>query len=562
MNEGDQGGPFAAPPDNRGPFDDLLRPQPSPGPAMPTGRGRAVIVAMLVLGAILLLLVLPPFSLLSRGGGGGSGSTPNIKTTARKGMPQLPNGLEAVSAFYDVSVSGNLQGPATITLQLSDAISDGRNLSAYSQEKSGWQRLGDATLGSGGNVVEAKVNDIPPNIVILRRGASARQLIGYLPAGAQISASAAQALSVVDPVDFSPQADGSLAGSPTTATLPAGLPVRPCIRASGSDGAAAVDAIMASPDLRASHVDAILAMVEAGHYDGVEIDYGAIDSLRKDDFSEFLSNLSDQLHLRKLVLTVTAPLPEQQGSTWNTGAYDWSRLSQVADLIELSPETDPSVYYKTTQQALQYLIDDSKVAPAKLVLRISPFSVEKGGEGISSLTDLDALAIGSVLSADKTDAISPGESVNVKATNIDTADGASGISWDSQAEAVSFVYPGLGGARTVWLENAFSIAFKLELAQSLNLGGVAIEDVSDSAGGADIWPVIGTFLDSGKASLAKPNGSLLVPQWEADGGQLQSKATGAVTWVAPDQPGQYHLTLIISDGVARVGQRLVLTVGS
>jgi spore germination protein YaaH len=477
-------------------------------------------------------------------------------------MPQLPNGLEAVSAFYDVSVSGKIQGPATITLQLSDTLSDGRNLSAYTQQKSGWQRLGDATLGANGNVVEAKVNDIPPNIVILQRGASSRQLIGYLPAGSQISAPAAQALSVVDPVDFSPQADGSLSGSPTTASLPAGLPVRPCIRASGSDGAAAVDAIMASPDLRASHVDAVLAMVEAGHYDGVEIDYGSIDSLRKDGLSEFLSNLSDQLHRRKLVLTVTVPMPEQQGSSWNTGAYDWARLSQVADLIELSPEADPSVYYKNTQQALQYLIDDSKVAPAKLVLRISPFSVEKGGEGINSLTGLEALAIGSVLSADKTDAINPGESVDVKATNIDTADGASGISWDSQAEAVSFVYPGLGGARTVWLENAFSIAFKLQMVQSFNLGGIAIEDVSDSVGGADIWPVIGDFLDSGKASLAKPNGSLLVPQWEADGGQLQSKATGAVTWVAPDQPGQYHLTLIISDGVARIGQRLVLTVGS
>ncbi len=564
MNESNQGGPFGAPPDDRGPFDDLLRPHSTPGPTVPgiPGRGRVVLLAMLALGALLLVLVLPPISLLGRGGGGGSGSTPNIKTTARKSMPQLPNGLEAVSAFYDVSVSGKIEGPATITLQLPDTMTDGRNLSAYTQQKGAWQRLGDATLGPNGNVVEAKVNDIPANIVILRRGDSARQLIGYLPAGGQLSAPAAQDLSVVDPVDFSPQADGSLSGGPTTASLPAGLPVRPCIRASGSDGAAAVDAIMASPDLRASHVDAILAMVEAGHYDGVEIDYGSIDSLRKDAFSEFLSNLSDQLHLRKLTLTVTAPMPEQQGADWDTGAYDWTRLSQVADLIELSPETDPSVYYKNTQQALQYLIDDSKVAPAKLVLRINPYSVEKGGEGISSLTGLEALATGSVLSADKTDSISPGESVDVKATNIDTADGATGIGWDAQAEAVSFVYPGLGGARTVWLENAFSIAFKLELAQSFNLGGIAIEDVSDSVGGADIWPVIGDFLDSGRASLAKPNGSLLVPQWEADGGQLENKATGEVTWVAPDQPGQYHLTLIISDGVARIGQRLVLTVGS
>lgn len=559
MNE--EGGPSAAPPDDRGPFDDLLRPQPSGRPAAP-GRGGIVVLAMLLLGALLLILVLPPISLLSRGGGGSSGSTPNIKTTARKNAPQPPNGLEAVSPFYDVTVSGHIDGPATITLQLVNTTSDGRNLSAYTQQKGEWQRLGDATLGANGSIVEAKVADIPSNIVILRRSASARQLIGYLPAGANLSASAAQALSVLDPVDFSPQSDGSLAGSPTSATVPSGLPVRASIRATGSDGASAVDAIMASPDLRSSHVNAILTMVEAGHYDGVDIDYGSLGPLRKDGFSEFVSNLAEQLHRRRLVLTLTAPLPEQQGSAWSTGAYDWSRLSQVADLIELAPETDPSLYYKKSEAALQYLIDDSKVASAKLVLRISPFSVEKGGEGIRSLTGLEALAIGSVLSADKTDNISQGEAVDVKATNIDTADGATGISWDAEAEAVSFVYPGLGGARTVWLENAFGIAFKLEMAQRFNLGGIAIEDVSDSVGGADIWPVIGAFLDSGKASLAKPNGSLLVPQWEADGGRLESKATGSVTWVAPDEPGEYHLTLIISDGVARIGQRLVLTVRS
>ncbi len=503
MSGGDLREPSGAPPDDRGPFDDLLRPQRPSGPTVPAGRSRIVILTMLILGALLLVLILPPISLLSRGGGGGSsgGSTPNIKTTARKNMPQLPNGLEAVSAFYDVSVSGTIQGPATITLQLSDKLSDGRNLSAYSQEKSGWQRLGDATLGASGTVVEAKVDEIPPNIVILQRGGSARQLIGYLPAGTQPSSAAVQDLSVVDPVDFSPQADGSLSGSPTTASLPAGLPVRPCIRATGSDGAAAVDAIMASPDLRASHIDAILAMVEAGHYDGVEIDYGPIDSLRKDDFSEFLSNLSDQLHLRKLVLTVTAPMPEQQGSNWNSGAYDWSRLSQVADFIELSPETDPSVYYKDTNQVLQYLIDDTKVAPAKLVLRISPFSVEKGGEGLNSITDLDALALGSVLSADKTDGINPGESVGVKATNIDTADGASGFTWDSQAEAVSFVYPGLGGARTVWLENAFSVAFKLQLVQSFNLGGFAIETSPTARAAQTSGPLSATSLTAARYRL-------------------------------------------------------------
>ena len=282
--------------------------------------------------------------------------------------------------------------------------------------------------------------------------------------------------------------------------------------------------------------------------------------LRKDGFSEFVANLAEQLHRRRLVLTITAPLPTQQGNAWDTGAYDWARLSQVADAIELAPETDPSRYYTHTEDALKYLIDESKVAPAKLILRISPLGAEKGGEGIRSLTALEALAIASSVTADKTDAIRAGQAVAIKGQNIDKADGASGIGWDDEAAAVSFTYPGLGGARTVWVENAFSIAFKLDLANRFGLGGIAIEDVSDSVGAADIWPVIGQFLDTGEVSLVKPNSTMFVPVWQADGGSLESGEEGAVTWVAPDEPGTYNVTLIVSDGLARIGQKVALTV--
>jgi len=551
--------PGGSSPEERGPFDDLLRPQPARQPVA-GGRGGLVALAIIVLGVLLLILVLPPISLLSRGGSSGGRGTAAVRTTARKDMPSLPEGVEAISQFYDITTSGDVEMPAVITLQLPSPPPDGRNISVYTQESGVWKRLAAAALSPDGGAVEAELTEVPKNIVAVRRSASARQLIGYLPAGTQISPLAAQTISVLDPVDFSPNSDGSLSGSPTSVTVPSGLPVRPAIRVSTSDDAAAADQIMASPDLRGEHVDAILEMVESGHYDGVEIDYGSLDPLRKDGFSEFIANLAEQLHRRRLVLTLTAPLPVQQGNTWETGAYDWARLSQVADTIELSPETDPSRYYKRTEEALQYLIDEAKVAPAKLVLRISPLGVEVGGEGIRPLTSLEAMAIASTLSADKAEDIRAGQAVSVKAPNIDKVDGASGIGWDDEAAAVYFTYAGLGGARTVWVENAFSIAFKLDLADRFRLGGIAIEDVSDSVGAGDIWSVISEFLDTGQVSLVKPNGSLFVPSWQADGGNLESGEEGSVTWVAPEEPGTYTVTMIVSDGLTRVGQRVVLTV--
>ena len=547
-------------PEERGPFDDLLRPQPARQPVA-AGRGRVVALAIIALGALLLLLVLPPISLLSRGGGGdGGGGSAAVKTTARKDMPALPEGVEAISPFYDITTSGDVGSPAVITLQIPGPPPDGRNISVYTQEDGAWERLAGATLAADGGAVEAELTEMPKNIVAVRRSASARQLIGYLPAGTQISPQAAQTLSVLDPLDFSPDSDGSLSGAPTSVITPAGLPVRLAIRVSSSDDQAAADEIMSSPDLRGEHVDAILEMVESGHYDGVDLDYGSLDPLRKDGFSEFVANLAEQLHRRRLVLTVTAPLPVQQGNTWDTGAYDWARLSQVADTIELAPEADPSRYYKRTEEALNYLIEEAKVAPAKLVLRISPLGVEMGGEGIRPLTSLEAMAIASALSADKTDEIRAGQAVVVKGENIDKADGASGIGWDDEAAAVSFTYPGLGGARTVWVENAFSIAFKLDLVDRFGLGGIAIEDVSDSVGAGDIWSVISEFLDTGQVSLVKPNGSLFVPSWQADGGSLESDEEGSVTWVAPEEPGTYTVTMLVSDGLTRIGQRVALTV--
>jgi hypothetical protein len=553
------------PPGERGPFDDLLRPQSTRQP-LEIGRGGVVALGIAIMGILLILLVIPPISLLSRGGGGGGenesggSGTAAIKTTVRKDMPALPAGVEAVSPFYGITTDGSVESPAMLTLQIPNSPPDGRNISVYTYEDSGWKRLAGASLSIDGVSVTAELPEIPPNIVAVRRSASARQLIGYLPSGGTLSDAAAQALSVLDPVDYAPNSDGTLYGSQTETTIPEGLPVRPAVRVSTADDAAAIDAILASPDLRDEHINAILAMVESGHYDGVEIDYGTLDPLRKDAFSDFISNLGEQLQRRQLVLTVTAPLPVQEGNGWDTGAYDWARLSQAANWIELTPESDPSRYYESTEAALAYLIQDAKVAPAKMILRVSALGVEKGGEGLSSLTSVAALSIASTLAADKTDGIAPGEAVTVKGLNIDKSNGASGLGWDEGAEAVSFTYPGLGGARTVWIENAFSIGFKLDLVDRFGLAGIAVDDASDSAGAEDIWPVISEFLETGHASLVKPNGSLFVPTWQADGGDLKSESEGVVTWTAPDDAGTYAVTVIVSDGLNRVGQKISLNV--
>jgi hypothetical protein len=144
--------------------------------------------------------------------------------------------------------------------------------------------------------------------------------------------------------------------------------------------------------------------------------------------------------------------------------------------------------------------------------------------------------------------------------NLATESGGSGLRWDDTARAVVFSYLGPGGERTVWLANVFSEAFKLDLARRYQLGGVVVEDVSRRAEDAGIWPAVRQYAQTGEVALVKPNGSLLQPRWSVSGGALQNDTGPRVSWRAPDEAGTYTFTLIVSDGVTRVGQELRVSV--
>jgi hypothetical protein len=156
--------------------------------------------------------------------------------------------------------------------------------------------------------------------------------------------------------------------------------------------------------------------------------------------------------------------------------------------------------------------------------------------------------------------VDAGASVQASGQNLSSESGGSVLHWDDAAKAVSFSYTGAGGQRTVWLANAFSESFLLDLASRYQLRGVAIEDVSKRAADAGVAAAVTQFASSGSVQLVQPNGSLLQPRWTASGGTLQSDSGPSVTWQAPNQSGDYTLTLIVSDGIVRLGQELQLSV--
>ena len=131
-------------------------------------------------------------------------------------------------------------------------------------------------------------------------------------------------------------------------------------------------------------------------------------------------------------------------------------------------------------------------------------SRERSAEGVRSLTLHEALAFASAVESRAGEAIGPGEVVSVAAVNLDRDAGNSGLYWDNEARAVTFAYEARGGPRTVWLENRYSAAFRLDLASRYGLGGVAVSAAHGDPGLPDLWDVVLNYVEDDAVHLLLP----------------------------------------------------------
>jgi len=543
-----------------GPFDEILEPE-----GETQDRSASIIfIGMGIIGLILLLLVVSPFSLIGGGDGGGGDSASNGsggnggKSALTGAAPKVPSGYEALSRLFDdLEQPSGTEPPYALTVNLLQPVSDGRNLGLYTFKNGTWERLASATLVNNGAAVSGEVSQMPGNIAVLRLTSSAVQVTGFLPGEASLDSAAMTILTTVNPVDFAPQADGKLAGAARALPQSNGNIV-PTVRAATPEQEDAVNSILASPSLQQEHITALVQLALQPGNAGVDIDYPKVNTARKADFTAFIKVLAEQLHQANRTLSVTLPTPVKSGVSWDTGAYDWTELGTRADLLKLTPIEDPSAYYKRMDEVFSYLRD--KVDLKKVALIVSRQSYEKASDGLRQISLLDGLRIASAIEVRTPTQITPNTSVVIVGKNIFQDDGASGMRWDEQAFAVSFSYPGLGGQRTVWLENSLSLAFRLDLARRNGLAGVAIADVSDNPDAPAFWEPLRAFAESGSAPLSSANGVVLRPSWQIQAGSSDAEAKGNIVWKAPAQPGTYEVALIVSDGVIRAMQTVSLEV--
>lgn len=101
------------------------------------------------------------------------------------------------------------------------------------------------------------------------------------------------------------------------------------------DGAA-VATIIADPAKREAHAETLTQLVIANAFDGIDIDYEAVPTTSRADFTAFITVLAEKLHRAGKKLSVTVHPKTSDSQNWNgPGSQDWPRLGAVADSIKI-----------------------------------------------------------------------------------------------------------------------------------------------------------------------------------------------------------------------------------
>lgn len=507
--------------------------------------GNLPIIAAAAVALVLLILVVLA---VSRCGGSSAHAVADCSGKA----PSPPQGYSYASGYCVMGSSYNQYSGQNVSLQvkLTDRSAT-RGLSIYSYDGGKWARLAPAEVISGGTQAQnTTAIRLPKSFAVLRRTAGDFQVLGELPQNTFASQDAAPIIADAVPFSYTPAADGSLSGGPVNVPQGVQYGVIAAITAQGGPEAQNVNGILAGANLRSTHIDRIVAEANRGDYDGVELDYSVVDTPLKDNFTQFVQALADKLHAANRKLVLRLPLPRKDASGWNSGAYDWAALGKSADLLIMAVERDQSIYRTRVPDAVKYLT--GLVDSRRLLLEITPLAEERSDSGsVRALTTVEALSIAGQITVRDPDQIVTGAQVNVSAENINR-EGGSGPAWTPQG-AVSFSYKAQDGQRTVWIENVYSVGFKLELVEVYHLGGVAVDNASANPAITNIWPAIQQYQAAGAPLLEQPNPQTLRPSWLADGKPLADAGNrAAITWTAPGTPGQHTLAVIVSDGTLRV----------
>jgi spore germination protein YaaH len=358
--------------------------------------------------------------------------------------------------------------------------------------------------------------------------------------------------------------EGELEGMPSDAAETSML-VLPCVSNWEPDANQITDinVLLVDPAARTAHAEALLQWAQEHPYTGVALDYRGVDPSLRKEVTLIVRQVGEGLHAqgKRLILRTSRPVLMPDG-TWNTGAYDWMALGPLVDGISIPALRSPQAYRPGGEMDSLLSWTTRQVERTKVQLALSADSLDQQGSKWTFVPYAEALGQLAGLDAQDPLTLDPGASLEIQLTSWQEGQG---LQRDGETGTYWFAYYGdeLGQQHTVWLENSSSLAYKLRLIQTHNLGGITVENVASEENDPQIWQTLHAFTQQ-----AMPQGTNQFTLWWTvlgPAGDQVSRAPAPITapgyvWKAPAQPGQYIIGAeIAADGrtIPGEGEQLV-----
>ncbi len=215
---------------------------------------------------------------------------------------------------------------------------------------------------------------------------------------------------------------------------------------------------MRTPEKRQAAVDLLVDLVERKNYDGIHIDFEAVNASDRDILSDFMERLSKAFRPRGLITSqAVIPRLSDMSTTWG-GAYDFEELARHNDYIVImaydhtpvgSATPGPVAPLTWVRQAISYT--SSQIPADQLILGVPFYGYDwntKEGPPAAAVTYDAAVA-------------------------LSKRDGAtSGYSAEHNSPWVKYKDDN-GAAHEVWFEDSQSFEIKLKAAMDYDLAGFA-----------------------------------------------------------------------------------------
>ncbi len=478
----------------------------------------------------------------------GQGSTNVVAAAAAK-----PSFVDIKSPAYCVSLRGQPPTAAVLTIPIPNDALPYETLDMYVWSDSGWQWIPSEVVPEE-DVVVAQLGQLSNNMTFVV--AQTRILPPVISADTDSPDVPAAAQGVV--VELSPRiwtlGDNGQIVSAFDAPRPAGdsfavVPVLSNVNPDGSIRSDLVDNLLANTSLRDAHINAIMQAVVSQNYSGVVLDYRAVNLGLRGPFSDMVAALADALHQQGKILVVRVEHPRPIASNqWDTGVFDWRALGRSADVIQVPSIPDPQAY--TPGGLMDRLVawGAAQMHRHKLQFVLSTRSVDLKGQNPSFITFQEAMApFTQVMIQGGRDTVNAGEEM---VFSLSTGQGGSGVMYDQGTHTYWFRYRDeRNEEHTVWLENAASMAHKLQILARYNLRGVAFQYLFDPGMDPQVWAPVREFHTLTIPTMTDQFAVVWTVQDKA-GSKLDSLTTSLsspnLQWAAPKQEGEYQIIAAIS----------------